>query len=115
MNFDFGSIKKECSEPSGTEHGEPRRLQTRWGLPHLEPAILTVTTGTHTMRMRPRRMNRSPAKLRMAARACREMAAECVTEEARQAMLEIADSLDGEATAKLADSVRPVPLFNWTK
>jgi hypothetical protein len=60
-------------------------------------------------------MNRSPAKLHVAARACREMAAECVTEEAREAMLEIADSLDGEATAKLADRTRVVPIFDWTK
>lgn len=56
-------------------------------------------------------------KLHMAARTCREMAAECVTEEAREALLEVADSLDGEATAKENVMVRRVgdaPVFNWT-
>ena len=57
--------------------------------------------------------SRSPEKLHQAARTCREMAAECVTDEAREAMLEIADSLDGEASAT-ARPVREVPMFNWT-
>ena len=46
------------------------------------------------------------------------MAAECVTDEAREALLEVADSLDGEATAKenlTQRRARDVPLFNWTK
>jgi len=61
---------------------------------------------------------RSPLKLHRAAQTCREMASECVTEEAREALLEVADSLDGEATAKdslLQRPVRPVPMFNWTR
>lgn len=61
---------------------------------------------------------RSPAKLHQAAKSCREMAAECTTEEAREALLEIADSLDGEATAKenlIKRPVRNAPMFNWTK
>jgi len=57
--------------------------------------------------------NRSPQKLEQAARTCREMAAQCLTEEAREAMLEIADSLDGEATAK-ERHVREKPVFGWT-
>jgi hypothetical protein len=45
------------------------------------------------------------------------MASECVTEEAKEALLEVADSLDGEATAKenlIERRARPVPMFNWT-
>lgn len=45
-------------------------------------------------------MDRSPMKLHKAARMCRDIAAECVTDGARDALLEAADSLDGEATAK---------------
>ena len=63
-------------------------------------------------------MNRSPMKLHQAAKSCRDMAAECVTEEAREALLEVADSLDGEATAKeqsIGGRARPVPMFSWTK
>lgn len=54
----------------------------------------------------------------MAARTCREMATECVTEEAREALLEVADSLEGEATTKeniMARRVRDAPAFNWTR
>ena len=61
--------------------------------------------------------NRSPFKLHQAARTCREMAAECVTDEARETLLEVADGLDGEATAKenlIERRTRPVPMFNWT-
>ena len=57
-------------------------------------------------------------KLHMAAKTCREMASECVTEEAREALLEVADSLDGEATAKeniTQRVVRDAPIFNWTR
>ena len=39
-------------------------------------------------------------KLHQAARSCRQMAVECVTEDAREALLEVADSLGGEAIAK---------------
>ena len=45
-------------------------------------------------------------------------AAECFTEEAREALLEVADRLDGEASAKenLAQRrARAAPMFNWTK
>lgn len=45
-------------------------------------------------------MDRSPMKLHKAARMCRDIAADCVTDGARDALLEAADSLDGEATAK---------------
>ena len=61
---------------------------------------------------------RPPGKLHQAAKTCREMAAECVTVEAREALLEIADSLDGEATAKERCAGRRasnVPMFNWTR
>lgn len=63
-------------------------------------------------------MYRSPAKLHQAARACRAMAAECATNEARKALLEVADSLDGEAAAKeqsIERLVQPAPMFNWMK
>ena len=43
------------------------------------------------------------------------MAAECVTEEAREALLEVADSLDGEATAKQQQRKQDVPIFDWTR
>lgn len=62
--------------------------------------------------------NRTPMKLHMAARTCREMAAECVTVEAREALLEVAASLDGEATVKeniVARRVRDAQAFNWTR
>jgi hypothetical protein len=57
-------------------------------------------------------------KLHQAAKSCRDMAAECVTEEAREALLEVADSLDGEATVKeqsIERLLRPVPMFSWTR
>jgi hypothetical protein len=63
-------------------------------------------------------MNRSPMKLHQAANSCREMAAECDTEEAREALLEVAASLDGEATGKeqsIRHRSRPVPMFSWTR
>lgn len=60
-------------------------------------------------------MNRSPYKLHQAARTCRDMAAECVTEEAREALLEVADSLDGEATDKEQQRKQDVPIFDWTR
>ncbi|HET6943002.1 MAG TPA: hypothetical protein VFH89_12655 [Sphingomicrobium sp.] len=63
-------------------------------------------------------MNCSPIKLHQAAKSCRYMAAECVTEEAREALLEVAASLDGEATVKeqsIRRRARPVPMFNWTR
>ena len=73
-----------------------------------------------TLLLFPRRalMDRSPYKLRQAARSCREMAGECATEEAREAMLEVADTLDGEASAKANLSgriARDAPMFNWTR
>ena len=63
-------------------------------------------------------MNRPPVKLHTAARTCREMAAECTTEEAREALLQVADSLDGEASAKKQSIGRRMgtdPVFYWTK
>ena len=63
-------------------------------------------------------MDRSPFKLHRAAQTCREMASDCITEDAREALLEVADSLDGEATAKenlINRRARDVPAFNWTK
>jgi len=46
------------------------------------------------------------------------MAAECATNEARKALLEVADSLDGVAAAKeqsIERLVQPAPMFNWMK
>ena len=57
-------------------------------------------------------------RLHQAARTCREMAVECVTDDAREALLNVADSLDGEANAKeniMHRRVRDVPMFNWTR
>jgi hypothetical protein len=62
--------------------------------------------------------SRSAMRLHQVARSCREMASECVTEEAREALLNVADSLDSEATAKetLIERRAPnVPMFNWTR
>ena len=61
-------------------------------------------------------MNRSPMKLHEAARTCREMASECVTEDARDALLEVAESLDGEADEKeraIESRMVPKPMFDW--
>ena len=60
-------------------------------------------------------MNRTPYKLHQATTTCRDMAAECVTEEAREALLEVADSLDGEATANEQQRKQDVPIFDWTR
>ena len=54
--------------------------------------------------------------LHQAARTCRDMAAGCVTDEAREALLEVADELDKEATLKKLPEVRradDAPIFNW--
>lgn len=63
-------------------------------------------------------MNRSPRKLHQAARTCREMASECVTEEARNALLAVAQDLEVEASDKEQLAERRAPhthLFSWTR
>jgi hypothetical protein len=63
-------------------------------------------------------MSRSPDQLHDAARICRDPAVGCVTQDARSALLEVADDLDREAgTKEQAEErrARDAPLFNWTK
>jgi hypothetical protein len=59
-------------------------------------------------------MMHSTVTLSKSAKLCREMAAECVTEEARRALLDAADSMDG-GPERTAQHRRPdPPIFRWT-
>ena len=49
---------------------------------------------------------------------CRDLAAGCLTDEARSALLEVADDLDLEAGTKEQVEerhAREAPLFNWSR
>ena len=60
-------------------------------------------------------MFHSSVTLTKSARLCREMAAECVTEEARKALLDAADSMDGGARREALSRRESPPLFRWTR
>jgi hypothetical protein len=66
-------------------------------------------------------MGRSATQLNEAARLCRGLAATCATDEARDALIEVADDLEAEAATKpQAPSDRTTqeaaaPLFKWTR
>ena len=60
-------------------------------------------------------MLHSPVTLSKSAKLCREMAADCVTEEARKALLDAADSLDGGARQGVPVRRSDPPLFRWTR
>jgi hypothetical protein len=63
-------------------------------------------------------VSQSPDQLQEAARVCRDLAAGCLTEEARSAFLEVADGLAREAGINAQAEEhreRHTPLFNWTK
>lgn len=62
-------------------------------------------------------MTRTASELTEAAKLCRGMAATCATDEAREALLEVADSLEEEAGGMFVEppSDRSAPMFNWTR
>ena len=64
---------------------------------------------------RPLCMIHSSVTLTKSAKLCREMAAECVTEEARKALLDAADSLDGGPRQDAQGRRSDPPLFRWTR
>ena len=53
--------------------------------------------------------------LSKSAKLCREMAAECVTEEARKALLDAADSMDGGARREALSRRADHSMFRWTR
>jgi hypothetical protein len=59
-------------------------------------------------------MIHSSVTLSKSARLCREMAAECLTEEAREALLDAADSMDGGAERNDRPQRPDPPVFRWT-
>ena len=60
-------------------------------------------------------MFHSSLTLSKSAKLCREMAAECVTEEARTALLDAADSMDGGARRDALSTREDPPIFRWTR
>ena len=74
-----------------------------------------VTVGTATAVARPILMLHSSVTLSKSAKLCREMAADCVTDEARKALLDAADSLDGGARQEVQVPRSDRPLFHWTR
>jgi hypothetical protein len=65
-------------------------------------------------------MGRSATQLNEAARLCRGLAATCATDEAREALSEVADDLEAEAATRpqalseRTTEVAAAPLFKWT-
>jgi hypothetical protein len=60
-------------------------------------------------------MFHSSVTLSKSAKLCREMATECVTDEARKALLDAADSMDGGARREALARRSDLPVFRWTR